>query len=474
MLTRHQETLGPDAAPIRLLSPAGAPGSQFAGFGWVGQGVALPDARTVWTPSAPALTPTSPVTLTWDNGQGQIFRIRYSVDENYLFTVDQAVANRGAGAIAVQSYGVVSRSNVSADADSWTIHTGPIGKFDDGVEFEVDYGTIEAAGNTGIEYSTRGGWLGFTDKYWLTAVVPDQASSVSAVFRQGQGGGFQADYRQAPVIVQPGRQNRATARFFAGAKEVAVLDRYEAAGIPLLSRSIDWGWFRVLEEPIFKLLSFLFRIFGNFGVAIIGLTFLIRLLLFPIAQKQFSSMAGMRAIQPKMKALQERYKDDKPQLQKEMIALYQQEKVNPLAGCLPILIQIPIFYALYKVLLVAVEMRHEPFALWVKDLTAPDPLTPINLFGLLDFTPPSFIALGVLPILLGISMWAQFKLNPPPPDPVQAQVFAIMPWVFMVIMAPFAAGLQLYWLTNNILTIAQQKWLYSRHPALRQVEAQAK
>jgi YidC/Oxa1 family membrane protein insertase len=226
-------------------------------------------------------------------------------------------------------------------------------------------------------------------------------------------------------------------------------------------------------KPIFALLNWLFEMIGNFGVAIICLTAIVRGLMFPIAQRQFKSMAAMRIVQPKMKALQDRYKDDKPRLQQEMLKLYQEEKVNPMMGCLPILLQIPIFYALYKVLMVAVEMRHEPFALWIRDLSAPDPLTPVNLFGYLPFTPPDFLAIGVLPILLGITMWLQFKLNPQPTDPVQQQVFSIMPWVMMVIMAPFAAGLQLYWTVSNILTIAQQKWLYSRHPGMNPV-AEAK
>ena len=254
-----------------------------------------------------------------------------------------------------------------------------------------------------------------------------------------------------------------TSRLFAGAKEKALLDRYEAAGIPYLSKAIDWGWFEWFMRPIFDLLMWLFKLTGNFGVAIICLTLIVRLLMYPIADKQFRSFAGMRKIQPRMKELQERHKDDRARMQQEILKLYQQEKVNPMAGCLPILLQIPIFYALYKVLMVSVEMRHQPFALWIKDLSAPDPMTPVNLFGLLDFQPWPIIAVGVLPILLGVTMWLQFKLNPAQMDPVQQKVFAIMPWILMFVMAPFAAGLQLYWVVNNILSIAQQKYLYSRY-----------
>jgi YidC/Oxa1 family membrane protein insertase len=296
--------------------------------------------------------------------------------------------------------------------------------------------------------------------------------SVDAAFRAGDGKRYQAELAAPPAIVSPGKAVRFTTHLFAGAKEVAMLDRYEKdLGVRQFDKAIDWGWFYWFERPIFFVLDWLFRMAGNFGVAIILLTCIVRGLMFPIAQKQFASMAAMRAVQPKMKELQERHKDDKSKLQQEMLALYQREKVNPLSGCLPIILQIPIFYALYKVLMLTIEMRHQPFIFWIKDLSAPDPLTPLNLFGLLNFTPPSFLHLGILPILLGVTMYLQFKLNPQPMDDVQKQVFGIMPWIFMFIMAPFAAGLQLYWVVSNVLTIAQQKWLYSKHPALQEAAA---
>jgi YidC/Oxa1 family membrane protein insertase len=316
---------------------------------------------------------------------------------------------------------------------------------------------------SGLQFDSRGGWLGFTDKYWMTAIAPDQGASIDASFRKAPTGAYQADYAREPVIVGPGQAVSTETHLFAGAKEKAVLDRYEESGIPYLTKSIDWGWFEWFMRPIFDLLNWLFEVLGNFGVAIIALTVIVRLLLFPIAQKQFQSFAAMRKVQPKLKAIQERHKDDKPKLQQEMLKLYQQEKINPAAGCLPILLQIPIFYALYKVLMVSVEMRHQPFALWIKDLSAPDPMTPLNLFGLLDFTPPGFLLIGVLPILLGVTMWLQFKLNPAPMDPIQQQIFSIMPWVMVFIMAPFAAGLQLYWVVSNFLTIGQQWLLYRRY-----------
>jgi YidC/Oxa1 family membrane protein insertase len=282
-------------------------------------------------------------------------------------------------------------------------------------------------------------------------------------FRKSATGGYQADYSLATASVAPGQTVSTETRLFAGAKEKAWLDRYEDAGIPKLSKSIDWGWFEFFMRPIFDLLMFLFHALGNFGLAIIALTLIVRAIMFPIAQKQFQSMAAMRKLQPKMKAIQERFKEDKQRQQQEILKLYQEEKVNPAAGCLPILLQIPVFYALYKVLLVSVEMRHQPFIGWIKDLSAPDPLTPVNLFGLLHFTPPAMLAIGVLPILVGATQFVSMKLNPQPMDPAQAQMFAIMPWVLVFIMAPFAAGLQLYWITNNVLTMAQQWWLYRKY-----------
>jgi YidC/Oxa1 family membrane protein insertase len=341
------------------------------------------------------------------------------------------------------------------------VHVGPIGYLGGAANYNIDWSTLEEG--PGERLDSRGGWLGFTDKYWLTALAPAGNAAISASFRKAPAGAFQADYLGEATIVPAGQAIATETHLFAGAKEFELLKSYEAAGIPELSRAIDWGWFRWFMIAIYDVLVFLFNHIGNFGVAIIGLTLLVRLLLFPIAQKQFQSFAAMRKVQPKMKALQERYKEDKPKLQQEMLKLYQQEKINPAAGCLPILLQIPIFYALYKVLLVSVEMRHQPFMLWIKDLSAPDPLTPINLFGLLPFTPPGFLLIGILPILLGFTMWLQFKLNPAPMDPVQQQIFSIMPWVMVVIMAPFAAGLQLYWVVSNILTIGQQWLLYRRY-----------
>jgi YidC/Oxa1 family membrane protein insertase len=465
VLTTEREGIEANSPPVRLFSPSGAPGAYFGEIGWSGAQGLLPNRDTVWQASGTRLTPETPVTMSWNNGQGQIFQILLSVDQAYLFTVEQRVVNRGAVPFTAQPYALVSRSGASLDPDSWTVHVGPMGVFNGVADYGNNYSDIAESGER--RFDSAGGWLGFTDKYWLAAVIPAQTGQVQGKFLHNRAtGSYQADFVAAPVAVPPGRASRYVSHMFAGAKEVALLETYsDTLGTPL-ERAIDWGWFRWFMIPIFSLLNWLFAHIGNFGVAIICLTFIVRLLLFPIAQKQFQSMASMRVIQPKVKLLQERHADDKPRLQQEMMKLYKEEKVNPVAGCLPLLLQIPIFYALYKVLMISVEMRHEPFIWWIRDLSAHDPATPINLFGYLPFTPPSIIAVGVLPILVGLTMWLQMRLQPQMPDPIQRQIFGMMPWVLMFVMAPFAAGLQLYWVTGNILSIAQQKLLYWRHPVL--------
>jgi YidC/Oxa1 family membrane protein insertase len=463
ILKRYDETVAKDSPPIHLLSPAGAAGAYFAGFGW--QGAGAPDLNTDWTATGDLLSPGRPVTLSTTTPQGLRFQIKLSVDDNYMFTAEQTVANAGGAPASVKPYNYVLRRGKSPDPDQWVAHVGPMA-VRDGSAVYVDWDEV---GTSEHRYPTTGGWAGFTDHYWLTAMIPDQKAAVEVQLRQRPGDlyGAEATWRDAAAVA-PGRQVTQTTRFFAGAKEVDLIDRYESElGIVQFDKAIDWGWFRIIEKPIFYYLDWLFRLVGNFGVAIMLLTLTIRLLLFPIAQKQFASMAGMRALQPKLKLLQEKYKDDKPRLQQEMMQLYKTEKVNPLAGCLPMLLQIPVMFALYKVLILTIEMRHQPFVGWIRDLSAPDPLTPLNLFGLLPFTPPAFIAIGVIPILLGVSMWLQFKLNPQPQDEIQKQMFAIMPWMLMFIMAPFAVGLQVYWITSNVLTMAQQWWLYRQHPAMK-------
>lgn len=487
-LTDHTTELAKDSPPVRLFAPSGTKDAYFSRFGWAGDDVKLPDDATVWSADKSKLTPETPVTLSWSNETGQTFAITLSVDENYLITAEQSATNRGENPIALKPFGLINRTrdleNVpSGEASSWTVHIGPVGVYDDAANYDVDYanlageepgffsgmfGTTAVAGTN--SYTDDVSWLGFSDKYWLGAIIPVNNPKVTGKFRSGANNVFQAEVaREDAQIIAPGKVLKTTTRLFAGAKETALLDTYkEQYDITLLDRAIDWGWFYWFEKPLFYLLNWLFAMVGNFGFAIIIMTFIVRGIMFPIAQKQFKSMAQMRAVQPKMKKIQEKHKEDKQKQQQEIMKLYKEEKVNPLAGCLPIFLQIPIFFALYKVLMLSIEMRHEPFTLWIKDLSAPDPMTPINLFGLIPFDPPSFLAVGILPILMGITMHFQFKLNPQQMDPMQQQIFGLMPWILVFIMAPFAAGLQLYWTVSNVLTIAQQKWLYSRHPQLKE------
>ena len=487
VLTRYKQDLSKNAQPIRLLSPSGGPDAYFAQFGWSGAGVAAPGSDALWTADASVLTPERPVTLRWTSPAGQRFALRIAVDPHFMFTVTQTIGNAGAAPVNVRPYALISRVGASKDIGTWTNHVGPIGVFDGAANYSIDYGNLQGKspsffgrlfGNDtqgGANYfDTTGGWLGFGDKYWLTAVIPDQRTAVHSGFRAAGPNTFQADVAPAPKRLGPGQQLSTTTRLFAGGKEVNRLDAYQDdLGIQHFGKAIDWGWFEVIEKPIFKYLDWLFRHVGNFGVAIVLLTLTIKAALFPVANRQFASMASMRAIQPKMKAVQERYKDDKQRQQQEIMALYRQEKVNPVAGCLPAFLQIPIFYALYKVLLTSLEMRHQPFVLWIKDLSAPDPLTPVNLFGLLPFDPPGLLHLGVLAILLGVTMWLQMRLNPAPADPAQQQVMMFMPWMMMLFFAPLAAGLQLYYVANNLLTLGQQQLLLARTPGLRDAPAPA-
>jgi YidC/Oxa1 family membrane protein insertase len=459
VLVNQRQTIDKKSPPVRLLSPLGAPGAYIASFGWVGQGTAAPGLDTVWTADSQTLSPGHPVTLTTQTPDGVRYEMKIAVDDGYLFTVDQRVINGSGKPIVVRPIGLVNRSTKSSDVSSWTNHVGPIGVFDGKANYEINWKDLDEGKRE--KFANVPGWLGFTDKYWLTALVPPAA--MNGEFVRSPSGAYQADYSGAPAVIAPGQAVTTEARLFAGAKEKAWLDKYEQAGIPKLTKSIDWGWFEWFMRPIFSLLVFLFHTLGNFGFAIIALTLIVRLIMYPIAQKQFQSMAAMRKIQPKMKAIQERYKDDKPRQQQEILKLYQEEKINPAAGCLPILLQIPVFYALYKVLMVSVEMRHQPFVGWIQDLSAPDPASLLTLAHYMGWTWfPPFLGLSVLAFLLGVTMWLQFKLNPQQMDPAQQQVFALMPWLMMFIMAPFASGLQLYWVTSNVLTIAQQWWLYKK------------
>ncbi|WP_338467504.1 membrane protein insertase YidC [Novosphingobium sp. ZN18A2] len=466
-LTRYRETVAKDSPPVRLFSPPGTPAQYYAQFGWAGNGVATPDAKTLWTADGRKLTSETPVTLTWSNQTGQTFAIRFAIDKDYMITTTQTVTNAGGAPVVVTPFTRVNRTDKTASLDTWTIHSGPIGAFDGTVDFGTNYKDVTKADGGTVTPAGKANWIGFTDIYWLSALVPDGKAKPETDFRSLGNDIFQANMVYAPATIAPGSSDTIATRLFAGAKENAILEKYEDQGIAHFSLAIDWGWFRWFEKPIFWLLDWLFKMVGNFGVAIILLTVVVRGLMFPVAQRQFASMAQMRAVQPKMKAIQDRFKDDKQKQQEEIMKLYREEGVNPLGGCLPMFLQVPVFFALYKVLMLTIEMRHQPFILWIHDLSAPDPLHILNLFGLLPFTPPSFLGIGILALMLGVTMWAQFKLQPTAMDPTQAQMMSLMPWFMMFIMAPFAAGLLIYWITSNLLTIGQQKYLYSRHPQLK-------
>ena len=464
VLKDYRETVDKDSGPVRLFSPAGTPAQHFAEFGFIANGSRLPlDAK--WTADGDTLGVGKPVTLSYTDAAGLVYKVKLSIDDSYMITAEQTVSNPGTGAAVVQPFSLVNRTSRTASQDIWIAHSGPMGVFADAANYDVDYDDLAEAGK--ITPDGKVAWTGFTDIYWLSALVPEQGRAVAADYRSLGDEHFRADLIYDPVTVPAGKAVTLSTQLYAGAKESVILDKYEDAGVEKFGLAIDWGWFRWFEKPMLWLLRNLFELVGNFGVAIMCLTLIIRGLMFPVAQKQFASMAAMKAVQPKMKAIQEKWKDDKQRQQQEIMKLYKDEKVNPLAGCLPLLIQIPIFFALYKVLVLAIEMRHQPFVLWIKDLSAPDPLHVLNLFGLLPFEVPAMLAIGPLAILLGITMWLTFKLNPSAMDPVQQQIFNIMPWVLMFVMAPFAAGLLLYWNTSNVLTLAQQKYLYSKHPQLR-------
>jgi YidC/Oxa1 family membrane protein insertase len=469
ILTAYKDSLEADAQDVVLLAPQHSDDPYYVEYGWVSTtepSSALPTANSVWKADRTSLTPQTPVTLTWDNGQGLAFARTFSIDENYMLQVDQSVTNNADRDVNVQPYGLIKRTGTPEISGFFILHEGPIGVFADGLE-EIDYEDLRDDGD--VNFQSTGGWAGITDKYWLVAMVPDNeaATETYMVHRKRNGiDNYQASMRSTGGTIAPGQTLTNASHLFAGAKINSMIDAYgESMDIRLFDRAIDWGWLYYLTKPIFYALSFLQDYVGNFGVAILLLTVLIKLLFFQLANKSYVSMSAMRKLQPKMVALRERYADDKQKQQQEMMKMYQEEKVNPVSGCLPMLIQIPVFFALYKVLFVSIEMRQAPFFGWVQDLSAPDPLLITNLFGLIPFDPPGFLAIGVWPLLMGITMYAQQKLNPAPQDPVQAKVFMLLPIMFTFLLAAFPVGLVIYWTWNNVLTIAQQWVIMKRHGA---------
>jgi YidC/Oxa1 family membrane protein insertase len=473
-LTQYRQTVDKSSPPVELLRPEGAPNAYFAEFGWTGANVpGLPTAQTVWTLSeGSTLAPGQPVVLTYANGQGLTFTRKIAVDDQFMFTVADTVANTGPAPVTLAPYGSVQRQGLPpAVTGSQIVHEGAIGAL--GAE-KATLKLIKfkqwAKDGGGGEIASKGGWVGITDKYWLAALIPAQDEQVSGQFRDTKASGvdvFDANFVGAARLVAPGRQVTETSHFFAGAKTVPMLQAYKARlGIPRFDDAVDWGMFWFLTKPIFLFLQFIYDHVGSFGIAILLLTVAVRLVFFPLANKSYESMTKMRKVQPQMEELRKRYKDDPAKQQQEIMALYSREKVNPLAGCLPLLLQIPVFFSLYKVLSVTIEMRHAPFLGWIRDLSARDPTTLWNLFGLVPWNPASTpligslldgsLHIGALPLLYGATMWLTTSMNPPAPDPTQQRIFQLMPIIFTFIMAPFAVGLLIYWTWSNVLTALQQ------------------
>ena len=469
-LADYHETVDPKSPEIVLLSPRRSPEPYYAEFGWTpatGSDVAVPGADTVWQADGNVLSPEHPVTLTWDNGQGLRFQRSIAVDQNYMFTVTQKVENHGSKPVSLYPFGLVSRHGTPATLGYSVLHEGALGVLK-GKSVEYTYKNLISKQESD---SSTGGWLGITDKYWLAALIPDQQSTFNASFRHTAGGPYkdvyQVDYRGQATEVPAGGSATETDRLFAGAKVVSLLSTYESAlGIARFDDAVDWGWFYFLTKPIFQAIDYFYKLLGNFGLAILLLTLIIKLLFLPLAHRSYVSMSAMKKLQPEMVKLRERFGEDKTKLNQEMMALYKQHKVNPVAGCLPVVLQIPVFFSLYKVLLVTIEMRHAPFYGWIHDLSATDPTNLFTAFGLIPWDPPSVLTLGIWPILMGGSMFLQQRLNPQPADPVQAKIFMFMPLFMTYLLAHFPAGLVIYWTWNNLLSMTQQ-WMIMRRMGVK-------
>jgi len=482
MLKGYRETVDPTSPEVRLLSPVGQERPYYAVFGWLaGNGLNpedVPDAKTQWAVVGnDTLSVDAPVTLQWQNTKGLTFTRVVSVDADFMFTLTDKVANAGTAEARLAPYGIVARHGLPKLQGTYVVHEGLVRRTD-GTYGEVNYGDFEdfsipegQALPAEELAATTDGWIGFSDHYWMTTLVPEQGQPWKAVARYvPQNDIYQAEVHHDVMAIAPGASAEVTTQLYAGAKEWETIRAYQNdAGIAGFIDAIDWGWFYFLTKPIFALLHWLHGMIGNMGLAIMALTLTLKILVLPLAYKSYVSMARMKELQPEMEALKERAGEDKQKLQKEMMQLYKEKKVNPAAGCLPVLIQIPIFYALYKVISNTLELRHAPFFGWLNDLSAPDTSSLYNLFGLLPWGAPAtgtlthLIFLGILPIILGFTMWLQQKLNPAPADPVQQQIFSWMPWVFMFMMSSFASGLIVYWITNNTITFLQQYGIMASH-----------
>ena len=469
-LTHYRETIDPASPTITLLSPAGSPNAFFAEQGFVGATgttAKLPDAKTVWTAEADAvLGAGKPVTLTWDNGEGLIFTRQISIDDQYVFSVTQGVQNNSQAPVALIPYARIQRQDTPKIAGYYVFFEGMLGYVGDKLQ-EVKYKDVVGATEP-TRVDSEGGWLGFTDKYWAATLIPDQTRAISSSFQhqlQNNRDVYQTDYlAKDALIVQPGAKALYQDQLFAGAKVVrtiqAIGEKYQIKKFDLM---IDWGWFEFITKPMFYLLEFIKSIVGNFGIAILIATVLVKLAVFPLANKSYASMSKMKKLQPEMQKLKELYPDDKAKQQQGMMELYKREKVSPISGCLPVVVQVPVFFSLYKVILTSIELRHAPFFGWVHDLSSPDPTNLFTLFGLISWAPPTLLHLGVWPLLMGITMWVQMRLNPTPPDPVQASLFNWMPIMFTFMLGSFPVGLVIYWAWSNSLSILQQSVIMKRN-----------
>ena len=466
-LRNYHTTTDDDSPEVRLFSPLGTQHPYFSEFGWIAapnSGLSLPNAKTVWTVDGnDTLSPGKPVDLSWNNGQGLVFHRQIALDENYMFTVKDSVENNTGSAVTLYPYGLISRNGEPGGRKIYLLHEGLIGALDSEGLLEINYSDVKD--EPAKSYTANDGWLGITDKYWAAALIPEKGRSFDARFSESPNKAkeiYQTDFRSDALPIPASGSKSVTNKLFAGAKVVNVVDGYRDQGIYKFDLMIDWGWFWFLTKPMFQALHFFANIFGNFGIAILLVTVLVKLAFFPLANRSYVVMSKMKMLQPKMKELQERYADDKMKQQQEVMELYKKEGVNPLAGCLPVVIQIPVFFSLYKVLYVTIEMRHAPFFGWIHDLSAPDPTTIFNLFGLIPWTPPHMLMIGAWPLIMGVTMFVQQRMNPAPTDAIQQQIFTWMPVIFTVMLAGFPAGLVIYWAWNNSLSVLQQGVIMKR------------
>jgi YidC/Oxa1 family membrane protein insertase len=469
ILPKYHEEIDPNSAPVTLLSPSKTANAYFVEFGWFSEDTTIdwPNAATLWSANKSTLRPNDNVVLSWQNKQKITFIAEIALDDNYMFTVKQTVKNAAGKTIFFQDYGLINRLYEQKNKLAIS-HEGSVGVFNKILK-EVKYDDLKSEGSVAFNNNAAGSWFGISDKYWLTAIIPDQRANFDTKFHYSDHlnkSRYQADYTRTKQILAPGDTSTNTTHLFVGAKTVSMLDFYgKSLKLDLFDRAIDFGWFYFITKPMFHALKYFYELVGNFGISILIVTIIVKLILFPLANRSYKSMNKMKKLQPEMAKIKELHADDKMKQNQAVMDFYRKEKVSPLSGCLPLLIQIPIFFSLYKVLFITIEMRHTPFYGWIKDLSAPDPTTVFNLFGLIPWAPPSFLMIGVWPLIMALTMFLQQKMSPEPTDPVQAKVMKLLPLFFVFMFASFPAGLVIYWAWSNILSIIQQYYIKSKAPA---------